>query len=388
MRGRERSTVSAAEPSDARTAAALLAAALAMLTAVTGARGQSPVLEGGSGIEVQYLSFDDPAAAGLESISLVTVPVAGRAAVAEDLTLQIGSTFAHGGAKRADGTVSTLSGLTDTEVSLSYALGREAVTLSAVARIPTGQTEYSAEELDAAGIFASDLFPFRVSNWGSGGGFGVQATSSRSLGEVGTALSVGYFRAGEFDPVEGHVTAYRPGDNVNARAALEIPTGETAHLDLQLGFQWFGEDELQEANVFEAGNRYEAVARYAFPVGGRKLAYLYSGYQRREEGTQLQLAQATASQDLFLVGGGLRLPLQDDLLLRARVDSRVLDREGGTSEGVDLRPGVRLEWTKGSTVLGSFLRGHVGNVTVRDGVESGFQGFDLGFTVRLGRGAR
>lgn len=367
-----------------RAAAVLAAAALVAWLPARQARAQTPELRGGTGIEFQYLDFDDPADTGLESVSLLTVPLGGRAALTERLTLEMGTTFARGEAERTDGSTSTLSGFTDAGVSLSWAVVPQALTVSATARVPTGQSEYTADELDAAGVFASDLFPFRVSNWGSGGGVGLRATSTGSLGEVGAALSVGYYRSGEFDPVQDLVTAYRPGDNVDVRAALEVPAGRAGRFDLQLGFQWFADDELGDVNVFEAGDRYEAVGRYTFPMADGSAGFVYSGYQRRGEGVRLQLAQPTTSQDLFLAGGGFRLRLGSDVVLRPRVDTRFLGREGGTSEGVHLQVGSRLEWTTGSAVLGPLVRLRLGTLDVREGVASGFQGFDLGANVRLG----
>lgn len=375
----------------ARVAEALrpgLLVAVAAMTVASASTLRAQVMDAsaGTGVEFQYLDFDEPNSAGLSSISLLTVPMAGRATLAEGLTLEVGTLYARGEAERPDGSTSTLSGLTDTNVALSYTFGRDVLTLSALGRLPTGQTEYTARELDAAGVFASDLFPFRVSNWGTGGGVGLEATSVASMGEMSTALSVGYFRSGEFDPVRNQLTSYRPGDNVSVRAAMGVPTGEAGQLELQLGFQWFADDQLREENVYAAGNRYEAVGRYTFPVGRTSSAFVYGGYQRRDEGNRLDLVRTTASQDLFLAGSGLRLRLAGDLLLRPGVDFRLLEREDGTSEGYDLRFGGRLEWTTGGFVLGPMARGHVGDVTVREGVDSGFLGFDVGLNVRLGQG--
>lgn len=365
-----------------------LLAVLAVTAAPAVGWAQSTAAGASSGIEYQYIDFTDPAQSRLQSVSLLTMPLSGRAVVAEDLRLQIGSTLAWGDAVRLDGSESSVSGITDTDVSLSYTFGRDVLTVTAIGRLPTGKSEYTSQELDVAGVLASDLFPFRLSNWGTGGGAGFQATTTGSVGETRTALSVGYFRSGEFDPIEGRVTAYRPGDNLNARGALNVPTGEAGHLDLQLALQWFGDDQLQEATVFSAGNRYEAVARYTYPVTGRSAVYLYSGYQNRAEGTRLQLNQPTASQDLVLLGTGARIRLEDGLVLRPRLDTRILNRGDDTSEGYDVRAGTRLEWATGGLILGSMVRGHLGRLTVREGLESGFFGFDLGFTVGFGRGVR
>lgn len=371
-------------------AAITLVAASAVAAAVFLGRpgpAEAQQAEAGSGIVYQHFSFGEPESAGLESLSLLSVPVAARIRTFENLTLEVGTNWARGELTRRDGSASTITGFTDTKLTASLAIGEDAATLTAVAAVPTGKSSYSLEEVDVAGAVSADLLPFRLSNWGSGGGFGLRAATSRDLGPVGAALSVGYFRSGEFDPVEGQLVAYRPGDNLSVRAALDAPVGAAGEVGLQFALQHHGEDELRGTNLFRAGDRYQVIGSYSFALGSRAAGFAYGGYHRRDEGTHLQGLRPVAAEDLFLAGGGARFRL-GELLLRPSVDGRILRRESSPHEGWHVRAGATAEWTAGTVTLVPTLRGHLGDVTVRPGAESGLTGFDLGLSVRFGRAGR
>lgn len=360
----------------------------ALVAAVLGpapARGQDAGSGLGGGARFQVFDFSSPVAASLSHVSLLTVPVGGRVAVSDQLSVEAGGYFARGEVTRLNGRTSELSGLTDVDVRASLELADDRVTLTAVGRLPTGKDGYTLEELDVLGVVASDLFPFRISNWGTGGGFGLQASTGAEVGALNTAVGVGFFRSGEFDPLEEQLVSYRPGDNLRVRAAVSAPVGGAGQLALQGGFQWFGDDELRDANVFEPGVRWSARSRYSFAVGRRGAGFVYGAFHRRERGVPIELFRPSASKDLVLAGGGLRLRL-GAVELRPTVDARLLRRGDDTSEGESLRVGGEAEWRLGGVTLIPTLRGHLGELTVRDGTESGFVGLDVGLTIRSADG--
>ncbi len=370
----------------ARRSLALLAgAAVAGALLATGARAQSPDAGVGAGVQFQVFDFSDPSEASLSNVTLLTVPVGGQVALTDQLTVEAGGYYAWGEVDRPGGRTSELSGLTDVNVRASLKLANDRVTLTALGRVPTGKEAYTVRELDVLGVVASDLFPFRVSNWGSGGGLGLRASVGQQLGAVNTALSVGYFRSGEFDPLEDELVSYRAGDNLQVQAAASAPVGPAGQLSFQAGHQWFADDQLQDTNVFEPGSRWNVRSQYSFPVGRRSAGYLYGGYHRREQGVPIELFRPSASQDLVLAGGGLRLRV-GDVRVRPAVDARLLRRGDGTSEGEAIRVGGEAEWRLEGLTLIPSLRGHLGSLTVRDDTSSGFVGLDIGLTIRSGGG--
>ncbi len=370
-------------------ARALLAAGAAALLAAAApepAAAQFSSPEAGTGVRFHHIGFDDPSAASIDNVSLLTVPVAGRVEVGERVTVQLSGHWARGRLERPDGTASTVSGFTDATLSASLEVGDGAATITAVGRLPTGRTGYETGELDVVGVVAADLFPFRISSWGTGGGLGLRASTARELGPVDATLSLGYFRSGQFDLLEERLVDYRPGDRLSARAGLTAPVGEAGQIGLQGGFRWFGDDERRDQAIFESGNRYDVLGTYSFPVG-EDAGFLYGGYQRRSEGRRLELQEATAAQDLLLAGAGLRMRT-GGILLRPEVDARVVQREDDRSEGWGIRVGGRAEVPMGGTTVLPLLRGHLGNAGIRPGEESDFLGVEVGASVRLGGGSR
>lgn len=375
----------------ARTAlrAGLLVCAAAIGAAVAPPEASTQVAldRAGTGVRFHHIGFYAPSSSNIDNVSLLTVPLGGRAAVGERVTVGLAGYFAHARLERPTGGTATVSALTDASLTASVDVGDDLGTLTAVARLPTGKSGYESDELDVAGVVASDLFPFRISNWGSGGGLGLRASTSRQIGPFATAVSLGYFRSGQFDPIEDQVTDYRPGDRLNLRAALTAPVGRAGQVGLQAGARLFANDEVQGQSVFDSGNRYDVLASHSFPVWGQSAGFVYGGYQRRAEGRRLRLDEPTASQDMLLAGGGLRFRL-NDVLVRPTLDARLVERGDDRSEGYDLRVGGRAELPVRGTTLVPLLRTHFGSVTIRDGVDSGFLGIEAGLTVRLAGGSR
>lgn len=365
---------------------ALLALLVGTGAAAAPAAAQAPSGRLGGGVELQTYSFDDVEASGLESLSVLTVPVAGEVELFERLTIGVGGHWARGELERSDGTTSEISGLTDTEVTAAVRIGRDAATITAVGLLPTGQSSYSLEELDVAGAVAADLLPFRVSNWGSGGGFGLRASAQRQLGTLGAALSAGYFVSGEFDPVEGEVVSYQPGNNFRVRGAVDAPVGSAGKVGLQASVQLYGDDTTEGTNLFRAGDRWQVLGNYAFPLGNAGAGYAYGGLLHRGEGTYLQDLEPVASQDLYLTGAGARLRV-GEVLLMPTVDARWVTSGVDRDQGVDVRMGASAEWSVAERVTAvPVFRLHVGSLELREGQESGFTGFDLGLTLRVGGG--
>lgn len=330
-------------------------------------------------------TFADPATTGLESITLLTAPFAARFGLGQRATLQVSGAFASGKVTGSDGSEADLSGLTDTHLMLDLALVPEALTLSVMAVAPTGQSSHDAQQALVAGLVAADLLPFRVASWGSGGGIGMQLAATKRFESVGAGLSVGYRRAGEFEPLDGQPFVYRPGNEIHARLALDTEAGRNGKASLVVGFQTFGDDVLDGSNLFKSGNRLEATGTYAFPVGYRGSAAVYAGVLHRANGSYLDATvPAAPSQDLLLLGGMVRRGLGGGFFT-PRIDVRLFRSEDGVGQGYVAGLGAAYEVRSGSVTFAPSLTARMGQVTVREGLESGITGFEAGLTLRFGR---
>ena len=365
------------------------AAAALLLLLSTSASAQSSV---GTGASFESYSFSKPEAVGIESITLLTAPFGARVALFRNLSIEARSAFASGTLVRVDGTESTLSGLTDTDVSALFTIARNRVLLTATYTLPTGQATHTVEESEVAGAIAADLLPFRISNWGSGGGLTLDAAFATTMGETGIGFNVGYGMTREFEPLAEDERAYLPGNPLHARVAIDRTVGSAGKFSLLLSMQRFGDDELGGQNLYRSGDRYQGMVSYAFSAGARASGVVYSGWLRRQRGTFIDSSlfgsgAETPAQDLILMGGGVRLPV-GSLVLLPSVDTRVFRSADGEGQGYALGAGVGSELRAGRLTILPAVRARFGNVIAREDVESSFTGIEASAAIRFGNPVR
>lgn len=358
-------------------------AAALMLALLAGPLQAQPAAAGAAGVLVQSFTFGDAAAASIETLTLVTVPFSGSVALTPWADVSLSGAWARGSLDDGSRT-STIASLTDTQLALGIQAGW--ARLTAIALLPTGTSRQTLDESRVAGAIAADLLPFVVSNWGSGGGGGINVSAARPLGPVGVGLSVAYLARQSFEPLEDEGFAYRPGDLLRVVAAVDATVGGSGKATAQLTWHRHGEDERQDENLYRSGDRLKALGSYAFPVGAGSNGLVYAGVVHRERGTFLGAEDTSASQDLVMVGGGLRLPLAGGVL-QPDVEARVFRRSDGVDQGYDVGVGADFERTVGGHVWVPSIRAHFGRLEVREGVETGFTGFEIGLSARLGGGA-
>ncbi|HET7275929.1 MAG TPA: hypothetical protein VFI91_12245 [Longimicrobiaceae bacterium] len=341
----------------------------------------------GTGVAYERYQFGESDAVGIESLSLLTVPFSARSTFFGNATLEVSGGYARGSLVRIDGTESSISGITDTEVSLGVALGDGLATINAIVLVPTGQETMAADEIEVAGAIASDLLPFGISHWGSGGGVGLGTTLTTTAGDVGLGITAGYFVAGEFDPVEtSQLTAFRPGNILSVQLGVDRNIGTSGKATLQLGLQRFGDDTFEGRNLYRSGNRYQAMGSYAFAVGPRASAIVYAGGEHRSSGAALlDVTFDAASQNLALFGGGMRVPFGRTTLLPS-LAARILSTSDGVGQGFVTTAGLSAEIGTGPITLLPNVKLRLGRVLVREGSESGITGVDLGIAIRFGGG--
>jgi hypothetical protein len=357
----------------------LLAALLA-----PGASAQVPAWTAGAGAVFESYSFGDAAAAGLDGVTLITVPFAVELRPATWLVVDASGAFASGTLTRTDGSEATLSGPTDTAVRLSLPFGQDRVTLAATVLVPTGKSTYTPEEAEVAGIIAADLLPFRVTNWGSGGALDVSTAVAVPLGALNVGARVGYQMGREFDLLEGEEIAYQPGDQLYVRVGADGSVGD-GRAAAQVTVQRFGDDRVNAQNLYQSGNRIQGHASYQFPAGRRGSAVAYVGGLHREDGVFLDGSGETPAQTLFFLGGGLRQPFRYGIMTPT-VDLRLLRSDDGVGQGYVTGVGTSLELPlgEGALVFLPTARVRFGHLQVQSGTESGITGFELGASLRFG----
>jgi hypothetical protein len=360
----------------------LIATALAAVSAPPIA-AQPGLARVGAGVTYESYFFSAAEDVSLDRLSLLTVPLGARIAFTRSIDLEVAGAWAVATAERPDGTSSDVSGPTDTELRLTATFGRGAVALTGIALLPTGSEALTLEEADIAGLIAADVLPFRITNWGTGGGFGASTSFAQGFGEYAAGISVGYVVAREFEPISDDDFTYRPGNQLHVRAAIDRTFGSAGKAALVLTMQRYADDELDGANLFSTGDRYQALGSYAFAAGGRGNGIVYAGYLHRGEGEFDEGADVVPAQGLAFGGVGLELPA-GRALLQPSVDLRLLRQEDGTGQGYTAGVGGSAEVPAGTITFIPTVRGRFGNVMLRDDAESGFTGVEVGLALRFG----
>jgi len=372
--------------------AALMAASL--LPLATGAHAQTAA----GGALLQSYTFDDPATVGLAEMQLTVLPFAVAVPFGDRISILASGAWARGMATGDEGAEIELAGPTDTEVGIAIALGPDRMVLTAGASLPTGQSTHSTTEAVVASIVAAELLPFGISSWGSGGGAGGDIALAFASGAWGIGLSGGYRAAREFEPLSDETFAYRPGDQIGVRLALDRDLSSGGTFSVLLGAQRFTEDQLSGANLFRSGNRLEGVLTYAFPVGLAGSALIYGGAYHRANGTlllddpDLIGAADSPAQQLFSGGVDLRLPLGRTAAFLPGVDGRVFRSEDGVGQGWVGTVGGSLEVIlsgrrgRESIVLSPSARYRMGHVIVEQDSETDLTGWEAGLVLSVGAG--
>jgi hypothetical protein len=334
-------------------------------------------------VATESYRFTDPAAAGVESITLRTVPFAVRLRNSR-FGVDLSGAYAIGTVRAVGEQTHELAGPTDVDVRASLTLGRDLLVLAATLSLPTGKAGHSVEEAAVAGLISADLLPFRISNWGSGGGAGVSAAFAVPVEGFGIGMSAGYRIAREFEPLTSEPLVYQPGDEVDIRVAVDRAIGTSGKLALQLAAQRFGNDAMGGDNLYRSGNRVQAIGSYSFAAGGQGSGVAYAGLVRRAQGTYLDRTQTTPSQDLVLAGGGVRRQV-GRIVVTPSVDTRFFRSADGIGQGWNAGFGGSAELPLASLTFVPSARVRTGKVLVREDAETGLSGVDLGFSIRFGR---
>jgi hypothetical protein len=176
---------------------------------------------------------------------------------------------------------------------------------------------------------------------------------------------------------------------VRVVGAVDGTVGEASKASLRVTYHHYGQDQIDGNNLFQSGNRFQAMASIAFPMGGRSSGIAYGGMTHRQRSTLLEglpFAQEFPSQNLFLLGGGLRVPV-GGRVLQPDAELRVLRRSDSAGQGIDLGVGASLEFRSGRSTFAPSARLHIGQLEMRQGSKGNLFGFELGLSARVGGGS-
>jgi hypothetical protein len=337
-----------------------------------------------AGGESETYRFGTPGALGIRTVSLFTLPWSVRAPVGGRTSVEVSGAWARGSLVRGDGTRATLGGLTDTQVRVARAFGRDRVTLALLAAIPTGHSRNTPDQAEVANAVSADLLPFRISNWGTGGGVGLSAAVAERWRGFGIGVSGGYTVARSFQPFEasdGTELTYRPGDEAKLRVAADHTVGRSSKAALQVTWQHFDTDRFGGRNLYRAGGRLQVVGSVQGAVAGYE-GVAWAGVLHRGHGTSLgEDSPGAPVQDLWLGGAGLRVPYGRAAVTWG-VDGRLFRVADGLGQGYYAGIGGTGELPAGRLTLLPTARLRLGRVVASGSERTGVRGLDLGVSIR------
>jgi hypothetical protein len=319
-------------------------------------------LSAATGVSFQRYTFSRPDVLGARAISLYDVPLDAAMPLLGRSRLEFHGDYAHGTLTRGDGTQTTLSGFTDSQLRIALPIGNERMgaTIQGIALLPTGRETLTAEEADLAGILASDLLPFRIADWGSGGAVGIGVSGARAVGDGSLGFGASYLAAREYQPLSQFY--YQPGDQMRLQVAADQNIGHTSKLTLALQYEHFSTDVSRGTNLYRAGDRYQAMTSFAFAATPTSSVIVYAGAIDRATGAALADGIVPyPRQRLVLAGWGGRARA-GQLTLVPAFDFRYVSGDDGLPDGYLPSLGGSVEWPIGRVVLAAGARGQFGTV--------------------------
>ena len=297
------------------------------------ARAQAPTAV--AGIESRGYFFRP--GVGARTVAQVTVPLVVVVPVGGDFTADIGTRWAYTRLTAYSGTSEDLSGLTDTELRLGYAIGRDAAMLSLVANLPTGRHTVSSDKFAVISSLGSDFLTLPVSSYGSGTSLTGGLAAARQLGGVNLGFGASARWTGSYSPFSDQVLEYKPGLETRFQLAGDGLLG-SGRLTAGITYSTFGSDNFTSAAA-------SATVSQAYAPGARiitELSYatrLGSGTVRVFGWDFLRSAGAT---------GGATLDGTKENIANLGLTWRV-----PAGSGITLTPGTEFRtWSQGGTNAG------------------------------------
>ncbi len=268
----------------------------------------------------QY-TIDAPSNTKISEFSLplfVLVPIAPR------FSLDVGTSYAQSRVEQTTNgvkSVSSINGLTDTQVRGNLVLGNDFVVLTAGINLPTGKSTVTTSQQLAASLIGSDFLAFPISNMGTGLGGTGGIAMARPLGDWNFGFGASMRRSAQYDPFDaagGAALHYQPGNEYRGRLGLDRAVG-TGRFTVGLTYSSFGDDNLG-GSLYNTGNRWVSEATFVNTIGGGTLT-MSAWDLFRANG---RLADSTALGHENIVNGalGYGIPLGNFATLEPNIEGR------------------------------------------------------------------
>lgn len=308
------------------------------------------------GVEFKQYTFED---AGVDNTRRqVAFPIAVGIPIGKRASLDIGTYYATTTLKAGDADQS-ISGLTDTQLKLSYVFGSDAVVASVAVNLPTGQEKSSQEDFVTGASASSAFLLFPVNNYGTGTSVtpGLAAATTLGTWNVGLAASVRW--SAEYQPFSDDEdelgdARYQPGVETRIRLGADKLMGRSR---FQIGgtFSTFATDELRGGGfgngTYSPGNRFLADIGFLTPVSSGNVNFYAWNYHRVSSRDDDDETGAGGKENIFSLGATGSFPLSPRASLEPMLDGRFWSPESGSGSLFGLGTGVRFQLGSSLTLV-------------------------------------
>jgi hypothetical protein len=172
-------------------------------------------------------------------------------------------------------TDSSINGIIDTRISLSYVLPGDKLWLTAGASLPTGKTKLDQTELQMTSLISQTAFNYKVPTFGQGvsGNLGLVYAGTITRRMV-LGIGASYNFKAEYEPININPNPkYNPGDEVSGNFGLNyISYSKSARLSMDLTATYFLKDKINDLEKYQSGPR--AIGLISYSLKTEKFSHL------------------------------------------------------------------------------------------------------------------
>ncbi len=282
------------------------------------------------------------------------------------------------------GDFSRISGMTDTDVSVTYLFPDPSLALTFGASFPTGIVELSREEFLTSVLFSHSVFGMQAPQFGQGLNLNPGVLYAFAVNEnVAAGVGLTYHYKGKFRPVKG-IGDYDPGDEILATAGLEMQVDEGETLSFDAIFTSYQKDILEGEEVFHSGNKIVTGVMYSRFFGFNRLIatarYRIKGKSDISVAGELISAQQKMEANNFECSVGYSARMTQDWMVSFSMEARLYEETALPVSGITLfSPGIGSDLRIHESITFPLIfKYHVG--TLKD--DQGVSGVEAGAGIR------
>ena len=214
----------------------------------------------------QYVNYKIGSGTSEKTVTQLSVPLAFILPLSERFSLDLSASYADSRVSANGLESSKITGLTDTQLRMNYAVGENRGVITLGLNIPTGMYKVPDAQQEAAGQIGSDFLLYPVSSMGSGAAATGGVALAWMVGEWNVGFGGSYRYSSPFDAfqVQTNVLRFEPGSETRLRLGLDRAVGD-GRLSIGGTYSAFTDDKV-DSTSFATGARTLGQASFHYPL--------------------------------------------------------------------------------------------------------------------------